>query len=393
MTPLDEPSKLFIEQNINVKIENFLLKSSAKFPDNIKILAEQIAARQKIKEKLPSFYNNLNLILPKSISLEQSSSELTANFKASIANGELLIDLTGGMGVDLLAMSKKFDKAIYLDQNPELHEITKFNFEQLAINNVQLFNENSIKFLQNFKTKIDWIYIDPARRNNAGGKVFSLPDCEPNMLEIKNLLLEKADNILLKCSPMLDITKAIVQLENVSKIYVVCVENEVKELLFHLKNSHNGGIETKVIQLKNNETISFEFDMEAEKQMDFRIGPIQKYLYEPNVGIMKAGGFKTISKIFGVNKLNPNTHLYTSNSIIENFPGRSFEIINILKADKKGIKKHIPKQKANLTIRNFPGTVEDLRKKIELKDGGNDYLFACTNNINEKLILHTIKLR
>lgn len=393
LTPLDEASKQFIKQNLNAKVESLLLKSGSSQPKNIKILAEQIAARQKIKEKLPSFYRNLDLILPKSISLEQSSSDLTANFKSTIVSGKLLIDLTGGMGIDLLAMCKQFEKAIYIEQNADLQSIAAFNFEQLKINNTQFFCENSVEFLKKIDKKIDWIYIDPARRSNAGGKVFSLADCEPNVLEIKELLLQKSDSVLIKCSPMLDIAQAVKQLENVAKVYVVCVENEVKELLFHLKKAHFDRIETQVIQLKNGENNSFEFDLEEEKHLDFRIGSIQKYLYEPNVGIMKAGAFKTVSKVFQIDKLNPNTHLYTSNQIIENFPGRSFEIINVLKVDKKDIKKHIPSQKANLTIRNFPGTVEELRKKIELKDGGNDYLFAYTNNINEKLILHTVKLR
>ncbi len=384
--------KQFIKENLKVNVENLLLSNHRHQPKNIKILAEQIKARQKIQEKLPNWYDNFNLILPKSISVEQSSSELTANYKANITKGGTLIDLTGGMGIDFWAMSKNFEKAIYIEQNTDLKEVTEFNMNQLGINNAVFHTGNSINFIKNYSGKVDWIFVDPARRDKIGGRVFSLADCEPNLLEIKDLLLEKAENILIKCSPMLDIDMATKQLGAISTIYIISVENEVKELLFHLSKSKRESIITKVVNFKNDKFDEFFFKTSDEKKLELKVGPIQKYLYEPNAGIMKAGVYKTISELFDCHKLHSNTHLYTSDRKIDNFPGRSFEIVDKLKPDKSAIKLKIPEQKANLTIRNFPGNIVDLRKNLSLKDGGDIYLFACTNNKNEKIILQTVKI-
>ncbi len=387
---LSPSDKNFIKSNLNEKAEKLLFKANQ--PANVKILAEQIKARQKIKEKLPSWFVNLDLLLPKSISIEQASSEITANYKAEIMRGATLIDLTGGMGVDFLVCSRSFKKAIYVEQNNELTEIAAFNSGILGIENAHFHNDQSLNFLNSLQDKADWIYLDPARRNSVGNKVSYLADCEPNVLQIKDLLLSKTENVLLKCSPMLDIELAINELQNVHQVWVICVENEVKELLFHLKFGKLASAAIKVVHFKNNEKNVFEFDNEIEKNLNYRLSSPLKYLYEPNAGIMKAGAFRSISENYGCQKLHQNTHLYTSEAIIENFPGRIFEIKALLKPNKKEIKKYIPSQKANLTIRNFPGTVDQLRKQLNLKDGGAEYLFACTNNLNEKIILQTKKI-
>jgi 16S rRNA G966 N2-methylase RsmD len=391
MKALDEFSKQFIADNIDAKIENLLLKNKAKQPENIKILAEQILARQKIKQKLPNWYNNLSLLLPHFISVEQSSSEITANYKAQLISGQILIDLTGGMGIDCLAMSERFDNATYIERNAELKEITEFNFSQLGIKNVTFKSDDSIEFLEQINSKVDWIYLDPARRSSSGQKVILLENCEPNILAIKDLILAKTTNVLLKCSPMLDINLAIKQLETVQEVHIIVVDNEVKELLFHLNKTPNTNIKIKVVNLSKKGNSEFEFYANEEAEYIESIGPLQRYLFEPNAGIMKAGAFKSISKTFNCTHLHPNTHLYTANNLIDNFPGRSFEIIRILKASKTDIKK-AGLTKANLSVRNFPGTVEEIKKKLGLKDGGNDYLFACTNHLNEKIILQTIKI-
>lgn len=392
MEYFSEQDKEFIRFNLTTKVDNLLLQNHKNQPENIKSLAAQIKSRQKIKEKLPTWYKNFNLVMPKSISVEQSSSEITAKFKSNIAKGGTLVDLTGGMGIDFWAMSQQFEKAIYIEQITELKEVAEFNTNQLGIKNAVFHAENAMNFIENYTEKIDWVFVDPARRDKFGGKVFSLADCEPNLLEIKELLLLKAENILIKCAPMLDIDMAIKQLANVANIYIITVENEVKELLFHLRKSSSQPIISKVIHLKKDICEEFSFKMVDEKKLEFEIGPPQKYLFEPHSGIMKAGAFKTISETFNCKKLHQNTHLYTSDSLTGNFPGRSFEIVDIFKPDKSVIKMKIPSQKANLTIRNFPGNVVDLRKKLNLKDGGDVYLFACTNNLNEKIILQTIKI-
>jgi 16S rRNA G966 N2-methylase RsmD len=391
MQPLDEFSIQFITENIDAKIEDLLLKNKGKQPTNIKYLAEQILARQKIKLKLPTWYKNLSLLFPQSISIEQSSSEITAQFKASLVSGDTLIDITGGMGIDFLAMSQKFRNAIYIEKNIELKQITEYNFKQLGISNSAFFNEDSINFLEKLPTKANWIYLDPARRNTVGQKVVLLENCEPNLLSISDLLFSKAENVLLKCSPMLDINLAIKQLKTVQKVHIIIVENEVKELLFQLNKTTEADIEISVVQFIKNKTVTFNFLQKEETDLAEKIGPVQKYLYEPNAGIMKAGAFKILTKKFNCYHLHPNTHLYTADNQIDNFPGRCFKIVNTLKASKEAIKK-ASLNKANLSIRNFPGNVDDLKKKLGIKDGGSDYLFACTNNLNEKIILHTTKI-
>jgi 16S rRNA G966 N2-methylase RsmD len=391
MQPLDEFSIQFITENIDAKIEDLLLKNKGKQPTNIKYLAEQILARQKIKLKLPTWYKNPSLLFPQSISIEQSSSEITAQFKASLVSGDTLIDITGGMGIDFLAMSQKFRNAIYIEKNIELKQITEYNFKQLGISNSAFFNEDSINFLEKLPTKANWIYLDPARRNTVGQKVVLLENCEPNPLSISDLLFSKAENLLLKCSPMLDINLAIKQLKTVQKVHIIIVENEVKELLFQLNKTTEADIEISVVQFIKNRTVTFNFLQKEETDLSGKIGPVQKYLYEPNAGIMKAGAFKILTKKFNCHHLHPNTHLYTADNQIDNFPGRCFKIENTLKASKDAIKK-ASLNKANLSIRNFPGNVDDLKKKLGIKDGGSDYLFACTNNLNEKIILHTTKI-
>jgi 16S rRNA G966 N2-methylase RsmD len=391
MKALDDVSKQFILANINAKVEDLLLKKSFNQLENSKEIAEQIKARQKIKQKLPTWYSNINLYLPPSISLEQSSSEQTAKFKAELVSGQLLIDLSGGMGIDFWAMSTRFSEAIYIEKNQALKEITEFNLKQLNINNTTFYAGDSFDFLTNFYNKADWIFIDPARRDTENKRLVLLENCEPNILNINTLLIEKSENILLKCSPMLDINLAIKQLKYVQSVYIICIDNEVKELLFHLKANENTAIEIKVINYQKEEKSEFSFIKNEENLLTEKVGPIQEYLYEPNAGIMKAGAFKTITNKFDCQKLHTHTHLYTSSKLIENFPGRCFQVENVLKASASELKKANIK-KANLTIRNFPANVDVLKKKLGITDGGTDYLFACTNYLNEKIILQTTKI-
>lgn len=389
---LTNPEKEFIKANISENAEKLLLSSKTKGFDNARIIVEQIKARQKIKTKLPTWYADFELIMPKSISVEQSSSETTAHYKSKLFSGKVFVDLTGGFGVDFFAFCSQFQKGIYLEQNIELAAITEQNSKVLNLSNASFYTGNSIDFLSSHEGNFDLIYLDPARRDSLGGKVFSLADCEPNILEIKSLLFQKTDTILLKCSPMLDISLAIKQLENVSEVHVISIENEVKELLFILRKENVKLKFTKVVDFRKNKIDALEFDDLTEASLPFNICKPLKYIYEPNAGLMKAALFKSISIKYNLPKLHQNTHLYTSNDLLEHFPGRIFEVKNILKIDKKEIKAKIPFMKANLAIRNFPDTVVNLKKKLGLTDGGNEYLFACTNNINEKIILQTIKI-
>ena len=369
-----------------------LLLQAKKCPNlNIPNLVLQIKARQKAKSKLPEWFENEDIIFPKMLSIEQCSSEITAKFKAYLVSGETLIDLTGGMGVDVAYMSKNFTKAFYFEQNVDLLNVTKYNFEQLGIENVVFVAGDSVENLSEFG-KDSWIYLDPHRRDDTGSKVVRLQDCEPNILAIKDLLFEYTENILLKASPMLDIDLAISDLGNVSNVYIVAVENEVKEVLFHLEKSKSEEVILNAVNLTKNNSTTLSFTKSGEKNASIKLSSANQYLYEPNAAIMKSGGFRFVAEHFDLQKVAPHSHLYTSEELVENFQGRAFKIIGVCKLDKKEISKYLTDNKANITIRNFPLTVQQIRDKLKLSDGGSEYLFATTDAQNQKIVIVCRKL-
>ena len=389
--PLTEAEKAFIKTHLNDEVTSLLLQAN-KYPNlNIPDLVWQIKARQKAKTKLPEWFENEDIIFPKMLSVEQSSSEITAKFKANLVQGETLIDLTGGMGVDMAYMSKNFKKAIYIERIPELLAITEYNFKVLGIENVE-FKAPQPPEGEFFSPILTpplgvgglWIYLDPHRRDDTGNKVVSLQDCEPNILTIKNLLFTKTNQILLKASPMLDINLAVSELQNVVNIYVVAVENEVKEILFHLQKDYQEEPQYHAVNLPND---NFVFKKSEEKNAMIKMGSPQQYLYEPNATIMKAGGFRIIAQRFDLQKIAPHSHLYTSTDLVEKFPGRSFKIEGVCKLDKKEIAHYLSENKANITIRNFPLSVKQIREKLKLSDGGDTYLFATTDAENQKIVI------
>jgi 16S rRNA G966 N2-methylase RsmD len=419
---LSEAEKSFIKTHQNDEVTTLLLQAK-KYPNlNIPDLVLQIKARQKAKIKLPEWFENEGFIFPKMLSVEQSSSEITAKFKANLVQGETLIDLTGGMGVDIAYMSKNFKKAIYFEQNADLLNVTKYNFEQLGIENVEFIEGNSVeklselgfvglmdlrilydenpqipksgesKFRQRKTKQKTWIYLDPHRRDDTGSKVVRLQDCEPNILEIKDLLFEYTDNILLKASPMLDIDLAISDLGNVSQVYVVAVENEVKEVLFHLEKNASEEVVLKAVNLTKTHSTTLSFTKSEEKNASIKLSSPKQYLYEPNAAIMKSGAFRFVAQHFDLQKIAPHSHLYTSEELAENFQGRIFKIIAVCKLDKKEISKYLTDKKVNITIRNFPLTVQQIRDKLKLSDGGNEYLFATTDAQNQKIVIVCRKL-
>ncbi len=415
--PLSEVEKSYIKTHQNDEVTTLLLQAK-KYPNlNIPELVLQIKARQKAKSKLPEWCENEEIIFPKMLSVEQCSSEITAKFKADLVSGETLIDLTGGMGVDIAYMSKNFKKAFYFEQNVDLLSVTKYNFGQLGIENVEFVEGDSVDYFKNnagwvlnpASVELSWIYLDPHRRDDTGSKVVRLQDCEPNILAIKDLLFEYTDNILLKASPMLDIDLAILELGNVSQVYVVAVENEVKEVLFHLitprsddsQTAQNGTSDYRLtttnevilnaINLSKAHSTTLSFTKSEEKNASIKLGSSQQYLYEPNAAILKAGGFRFIAQHFDLQKIAPHSHLYTSEELVGNFQGRIFKIIAVCKLDKKEISKHLSENKANITIRNFPLTVQQIRDKLKLSDGGNEYLFGTTDSQNQKIVIVCVK--
>ena len=363
-------------------------------------IARQTEGRKIIANKLPSWAENMSILFPVKISLEQCSSEATAVYKAGLVRGESLVDLTGGFGVDCSFLSRNFTSVDYVEQNEELCQIAEHNFAALGLN-IRVNNAESVSFLEDMPS-IDCIYIDPARRDVKGKKTADLSLCSPNLLEIRDILLEKCNTLLIKLSPMFDISSALEVFPECKQVHVVSVKNECKELLLLVEGVFCGETEVVCVDLDELsrrvddrqgimklEITSVASNLKKEKGEIISYSFPKSYLYEPNASIMKAGLFKTVANKYNVQKLHPSTHLYTSEELVPNFPGRSFEIKRVTKVQKKEIQDI---EKANLSTRNFPGNVADLRKKLKLKDGGDTYIFACTLNDNSKVLIVCNKL-
>ncbi len=348
----------------------------------------QISGRQAIKTKIPSWYENDRIIYPKHLSLEQCSSEATAKYKASLVKGASLVDLTGGFGVDCAFLSRQFQSVTYVERLEELCEIARNNFNALGLNHIQVVHGQAVDYLDKI-SNVDCIYLDPARRDNIGEKVVSIQDCEPNIIELKEQLLSKAETVMIKLSPMLDISLALQSLPETTEIHVVSVAGECKELVFVLKSTRITIFIHCVNVLKNGNIQEFSFSRLEEQQCNIRYASeLRNFVYEPNASILKAGAYKSIAYKFNLEKLHPDSHLYTSNQLVENFPGRIFKFITAFSFNKKEIRENLKNvEQANISIRNFPGSVDELRKKLKLKDGGDVYLFATTLRDEKKIIL------
>jgi len=380
----------FINSNINANVTGLALQKN-KFPnaDWMSIL-KQITAKQKAKSKLPTWFNTSNIYYPSKISIEQTSSEKTAEYKSQLISGKSLIDLTGGFGMDDFYFSKKVNQVTHCEINHELSEIVKHNFEQLGTKNIDFLVGDSAKILSSLNQKFDWIYIDPSRRNDEKGKVFMLQDCLPNVPKLLDFYFEFSDNIMIKTAPILDISAGLSELKSVKAIHIVALENEVKELLWILEKNYSKTITivTSNLTKENNEEFCFEFGNLSISNYSLP----KKYLYEPNAAIMKSGGFDEVNSQYEIEKLNKHSHLYTSESLID-FPGRIFEITKSINYSKMDMKQFLENQKANITSRNFPDSVEIIRKKWKIKDGGSLYCFFTTDLNNNKIVLLCDKLK
>ncbi|MDA6070195.1 class I SAM-dependent methyltransferase [Flavobacterium sp. AC] len=349
------------------------------------LILNQIEAKSKAKDKLPTWYLTENIIYPTKVSVEQTSSEKTAAYKASLISGESLIDLTGGFGVDDFYFSKRFKSIAHCEINEDLSAIVEHNFEQLKVNNCTFYANDSTNVLNELNQKWDWMYIDPSRRNDAKGKVFMLKDCLPNVPELLDFYFEKTDSILIKTAPLLDLSAGLSELKFVKNIHIIALENEVKELLFEIHNHYSGKITIKTANILKDKIENFEFSLGDETVFAHYHLP-QKYVYEPNAAIMKSGGFDEVSVIFNINKLHKHSHLYTSDDLID-FPGRTFQIEKVIPYSKNEMKTTLSNQQANITTRNFPDTVENIRKKWKIKNGGNLYCFFTTDKNDSKIVL------
>lgn len=375
----------FIRDHLDEDLSKIILKGSPFSQVSIQEIAIQISGLQRSKNKLPKWFENQKVIFPPNINLEQTSSEITAKYKASLVSGKNLIDLTGGFGIDTFYFAESFKEVTHCEINKELSEIASHNFSVLQKRNITTYCGDGIEYLKNSTESFDCIYLDPARRDDYGGKVFLLEQCTPNIPEHLEFLFTKTNQILIKTSPLLDLTAGMRKLEKVAEIHILSVDNEVKELVWFLKRHGTEKTLIKTVNFQKSGIQEFQAELHLEKS-DAPLSFPKKYLYEPNAAVMKSGLFAEVAIQTGTSKLHSNSHLYTSDALLD-FPGRSFTIQKVLPYSKKHLRRELSLKKANIATRNFPKSVEDLRKELKIQDGGEHYLFFSTNPENEKIVL------
>jgi len=418
---MNQATQDFIRQHQDDDVRQLAFLGS-KYPEvNMPFALDQIRGRKMARVKLPRWASLEGIIYPPHISMEQCSSEQTALYKAELAARLLglpvpssenekeseFVDLTGGFGVDFSYIASRLGvKSMYVERQAHLCEAAKENFGRLGLKNAIVKNGDGIKVLHSLKD-LKLIFIDPARRDDAGNKVVSLKDCTPDVTVLQEEMLSKADDVVIKLSPMLDWHRAVSELSHVREVHIISVNNECKELLLVLSARNMGDMEAssadgEVKRAGNlriyciNDAQSFvceESDMEASS---VKIAPStleeMQYLYEPNASLMKAGCFGVLSERYDARMLSKNSHLFVSREPIAAFPGRSFRIIAVSSFNKKELKRHLSGiTKANIATRNFPLSVAELRKRLKLKDGGETYIFATTLSDESHVLVITNK--
>ncbi len=360
-------------------------------PDGVDLryALQQIAARQILTDKVPSWARCPEVEFPPHLSVEQCSSEAAARYKSGLLSGHSLVDLTGGLGVDCHFLSQRFAQTDYVEREPHLAALAAQNFSVLG-DKIAVHQADCEAFLPTMPP-VDAIYLDPARRDVAGRKTVALADCTPNVADLQELLLEKAQQVLVKLSPMLDIALLVRELRCVKAVHIVATGNECKEVLALLERDFMGEPTIFAVNLPDNEV--FAFRLSDEKQAAcLWADRLQRYLYEPNAALLKAGAFRSVAVRYNLRKLHINSHLYTSDELLPNFPGRQFEVVGAASFDKKIGKTLLADvAKANLTVRNFPLSVADLRKKLHIAEGGDIYLFATTLADGQRVIVRCRK--
>ena len=385
---MNDKTRNFIEQNLDADIRQLALKGCRDKDVDLDAAIRQIAGRQTARRKLPSWAALDGILYPPHLNMEQCSSEQTARYKARICSShpspKTLVDLTGGFGVDFAFMSEAFDEATYVERNSELFAISSANMKILAPK-AKCLNEDGLEVLHRLD-HVSMIFMDPARRDHHGARTYGISDCTPNVLEIKDELLQKADVVMLKLSPMLDWHKAISDLgeQYIKEVHIVSVQNECKELLIVMQQQP---AEPPTVYCINDDSV-FSYHPSSISSNHISHHSSLIYLYEPNASIMKAGCFAEIEQAFEVSQLAPNSHLFASDQAIADFPGRKFRVTAVTSMNKQELKQALKDiRQANIAVRNFPMSVADLRKRLKLSEGGNDYIFATTLTEGKKVLI------
>lgn len=380
----------FIEEHKEDDTRKLALQGG-KYPQiDMSAAVTQIAGRQIAARKIPSWHQVPGLWYPRHLSMEQCSSEVTARYKASLLKGDTFADLTGGFGIDCAFISRHFTHADYVERQAELCELAGHNFPLLELKHITVHHQDGVEYLQAM-SPVDCLFLDPARRDGHGGKTVAISDCEPDVSALESLLVDKADRVMVKLSPMLDLSLALRELNTVCEVHIVAVNNECKELLLLLQKcpvSPEISVHCEHIA-SSGERQHYAFTLAAEKAASCPLASgVGAYLYEPNAAILKAGAYRLLTQSYPVEKLHVNSHLYTSSSFVPDFPGRRFRVEAVSGFGKKELKGFLEGiDKANITVRNFPLSVAELRKRLKLKEGGEDYIFATTVADGQKVLV------
>ncbi|WP_076352084.1 class I SAM-dependent methyltransferase [Chryseobacterium joostei] len=377
---LNKDVQNYINANLNTDLHTLLLKKPPFQEVSMQEIVQQIKGKQVAEKKFPFLLKD-GIIFPPQLSLEQSSSEKTALYKSEILKGKKFIDLTSGFGVDAYYLSQNFDDITLVEQNTELLEIVEHNWSILG-KKARFINQKLEDFLDENQENFNTIYLDPARRDQNKNKVFLLEDLSPNILDIQEKLLSISDQVIIKLSPLIDLKYLVSALPNIFRIDSIALKNDVKEVVIFLSRENNKDIICNCVNLESGES-AFRFTFGEEENAQSEYSEPEKFIYIPNNSILKTGIFNLISEKFGLKKLHPNTHLYTSDEKKEEFPGRIFEMEVI---DSKNVKK---KSQFNIISKNYPLKPEEIKKKYGLKDGGNDYLIF-TQSKKGKIILKSV---
>ena len=391
---VNEATWQYVQEHRMDDVRRLALSGGKSAEVDMSFALQQIAGWQTARRKLPSWAAIDGIIYPPHLNMEQCSSEQTARYKGSLtpdpspSEKGTFVDLTGGFGIDFYWMSQKFGKRTYVERNADLCDIARHNFQQLGLE-AEVVCAEAEDFLKEMPP-VDALFLDPARRDAHGSRTYGIEDCTPNVLELLPLLKEKADRIILKLSPMLDWRKAVSDLGGVSEVHIVSVDNECKELLLVISSKLSGGLRLACV---NNDT-SFEFvpigETAGSNGGNHRFPSLEPmvsfvgtngflYLFEPNTSIMKAGCFGEVAEAYAVEQLSANSHLFVADHDVEDFPGRRFHIEAVTSMNKQELKHALAGiDKANIAVRNFPMTAEQLRKKLKLKDGGDVFIFGTT---------------
>ena len=392
---LDAATAAYVRRHRDDDVDRLALSPGEAEGVDLPLALQEIEGRQRLGRKVPSWAATEGLRHPPRLALEQCSGEAAALYKAGLARrllprGGSMADLTGGLGVDFAAQARLFDRCTYVEHNEKLCALARHNLPLLGLGRARIVCAEAERYLAAMEP-VDWLYLDPARRDTAGRKTVFIADCRPDVTELAPLLLEKGRYVLLKLSPMLDTADAVRRLPAVAEVHVVADGGECKELLLLLCRGHEG--EPVVTCVDGPRAFAFR-PGEEQAASPAPAAKLRRYLYEPGAALLKAGALKLTAVRFGLEKLHPNSHLYTSDRLTGDFPGRTFLVEGVYGFSKKELRRFAADcPQANLTLRNFPGTTAELRRRLRLKEGGDRYCFATTPADGGKVLIVCRKVK